>query len=265
MIALWGVSCEESNIPVYNSEENAVRFLAFLQDGVEYNRYDDVTKLYRAWFSFENKPFAEYADVSVPVIHIGIPPDKDLTLNVVVMEHENNALPGQYELLGGVIPANGVRGDIILRVYNDPALDTTSRELHITLKATGEYKLGPVDYLHAVVFWTGQVTPPSANSYIRTYNMMIVGETNFISTSLNSYSPRAHRAIVAATGWEPIETTSGTQPWPAYNIIYNGDLYKGYAKKVADYIADYNAAHPDAPLLHNAGKLKGQPVQARSY
>jgi hypothetical protein len=42
-------------------------------------------------------------------------------------------------------------------------------------------------------------------------------------------------------------------------------MYLGYAKKVADYIANYNAANPGAPLLHDAGAFNGQPIQARSY
>jgi hypothetical protein len=39
----------------------------------------------------------------------------------------------------------------------------------------------------------------------------------------------------------------------------------GWAKRIANYIADYNTAHPDAPLLHDAGALNEQPIVARSY
>ena len=105
--------------------------------------------------------------------------------------------------------------------------------------------------------------------------MLIAGEASFISTSLNSYSTSAHLAIVDALGWDdwgdatvhgsqanPVTMDNAYNYLPRYTWIYTGDLYKAYAKKLDDYLKAYEAEH-GTPLLHDGGKLIGQPVQAR--
>jgi len=251
------VGCQQDEIPYYSAEESALRFPGVIggqQGDTLFRNYNN--GLFSLWYSFVFNPGAEYADIEVPIILMGLPYAKDISINVSVMPHEGNAVAGQFDLIGGSIPAGKTKGNFTIRVKNAPELDNTTRQLHLSINATQDYKCGPEEYLHAVVYWNNEIVPPTVANQIRTYNMMIAGNANFIATTLTHYSPRAHKVVLAATGWEDM---------PLYTVVYAGNLYIGYARKVEAYIADYNAAHPSAPLLHDAGALDGQPIQARKY
>jgi len=253
-VILLIAGCRQSEIGYYNPADNAVRFPGLISDTL-YRNYSN--NLFSLWFSFlSGNPMDEYADIEVPVIHMGIPPVNDIPVNVTVVQDENNAATGQYELLGGKIPAGATKGAVLLRVFNDGVLDSITRQLHLIINATTDYKCGPDDMINAVVYWNNTVTAPATTNAIRTYNFMIQSSLAYTSTSLANYSPRAHKVILAATGWQEL---------PSYTVIYAGNLYLGYARMVDAYITDYNAAHPDDPLIHDAGGLIGTPIQARKY
>jgi hypothetical protein len=125
--------------------------------------------------------------------------------------------------------------------------------------------------------WNNAIPMPTNSNFIRTYNMLIKSSLSFISTSTSNYSPNALKAIVAALGWNDWDdysvhgskynspATGSYKYLPRYTWIYIDNSYKSYALKLADYINSYNTAHPEAPLRHDAGALKGQLIEARSY
>ena len=246
--------CEKSEIGYYNPEDNAVRFPGIPKDTLS-NYYSN--SLFSYWFSFASgNPLAEYADIEVPVIYMGIPQEKDLPVDVSVVPDELNATTGQYEIRSAVIPAGRMKGAITLRVFNAPELNTKTRQLRLVINATADYKSGPDAYINAAIYWNNSIAAPATTNAIRTYNFLIQSNLAYTSTSLANYSPNAHKAILAATGWSSL---------PNYTVIYAGNLYLGYAKMVEAYLAEYNASHPGAPLLHDAGALVGTPVVARKY
>ena len=107
--------------------------------------------------------------------------------------------------------------------------------------------------------------------------MLIKGMRSFVSTSKACYSPNAMRAIVGATGWNDWDsyevhgakynnptTYKSYKYLPRYSWIYADNSYKGYAAKLKDWLKAYEESHGE-PLLHDAGSLKGKPVQARDF
>ena len=98
-----------------------------------------------------------------------------------------------------------------------------------------------------------------------------------VSISKACYSPNAMKAIVAATGWNDWDDVSvhGSQAnvlaayknykyLPNYAWIYIDNSYLGYQAKLNDWLQEYKEKN-GTPLLHDAGSLKGKPVEARGY
>jgi len=279
-MAFAAVSCSTDEIDTFMVEENAIRFPG-VTGGVNgdtyYGGYSSAERAYYGSYSFIENPTAEWTEYLIPMNVIGTVSEKDRTVKVQVVAEETTAPQDAYQIVDAVIPAGEREGFIRINIANTAELLTTSYQLKLTLQESADFKLGPKEYLNAILMWNNILPAPTNNNLKRSYNMLIAGETNFISTSLNSYSTSAHSAIVDALGWDDWgdNTVHGSQAntatydnfynyLPRYTWIYTGDLYKAYAKKLDDYLKAYEAEH-GAPLLHDGGKLIGQPVQARQF
>jgi len=279
-MAFAAVSCSTDEIDTFMVEENAIRFPG-VTGGVNgdtyYGGYSSAERAYYGSYSFIENPTAEWTEYLIPMNVIGTVSEKDRTVKVQVVAEETTAPQDAYQIVDAVIPAGEREGFIRINIANTAELLTTSYQLKLTLQESADFKLGPKEYLNAILMWNNILPAPTNNNLKRSYNMLIAGETNFISTSLNSYSTSAHLAIVDALGWDDWgdNTVHGSQAntatydnfynyLPRYTWIYTGDLYKAYAKKLDDYLKAYEAEH-GAPLLHDGGKLIGQPVQARQF
>ena len=279
-MAFAAVSCSTDEIDTFMVEENAIRFPG-VTGGVNgdtyYGGYSSAERAYYGSYSFIENPTAEWTEYLIPMNVIGTVSEKDRTVKVQVVAEETTAPQDAYQIVDAVIPAGEREGFIRINIANTAELLTTSYQLKLTLQESPDFKLGPKEYLNAILMWNNILPAPTNNNLKRSYNMLIAGETNFISTSLNSYSTSAHLAIVDALGWDDWgdNTVHGSQAntatydnfynyLPRYTWIYTGDLYKAYAKKLDDYLKAYEAEH-GAPLLHDGGKLIGQPVQARQF
>ncbi len=268
--------CSEKELDIYNVQENAIRFPGMSGD-TYMSGYSSADDLYYGSYSFIDNPMAEWEEYRIPVNIIGMLSETDRAVNVKVMEEGTTAPLNAYEILEGIIPAGEREGYILIKIANTEELLTTNYQLTLQLQASEDFKCGPKEYLTAVLIWNSILPAPTNNNLKRSYNMLVAGETNFISTSINSYSTSAHLAIVDALGWDDWgdATVHGSQAntatydnyynyLPRYTWIYQGELYKAYAKKLDDYLKAYEEEHGE-PLLHNGGKLIGQPVQARQY
>ena len=51
---------------------------------------------------------------------------------------------------------------------------------------------------------------------------------------------------------------------PDYRLLIAETSYSSFAAQLGEYLEEYNATH-DEPLLHDAGALIGQPIEARVY
>ena len=250
-------ACEKDQIDTFDQQETAIRFPAgFASDTRVFPGYDSNLRLYLQSFSFLSDPFAEYADVDVPLIPLGSPVDYDRRVTALVVDNENNAKAGQYEILESIVPANELYGRIRIRVYNDESLGNDTRQLTLELKASDDFKTAPEIYLKARLQWNNSVTMPTSTAIRRTYNMIINSPLAWSSTSIANYSPLAHKVILTALDWDDL-INSG--------LIMQGDLYKGHAKIVERYIREYNLANPDNMLRHDAGGLAGQLIEARPF
>lgn len=278
------VGCEKSDIPTYMEGDmnglenaNAIRFPGVSGSDTYYSGYSGADDIWYGSYSFIQNPMDESAEFKFPVNIIGLLSDADRKVNFIVDEENTTAPAGSYELLDAVVPAGKSEGYIRVKISNAAELATMSYELTLKLQSSADFMLGPEQYITAKLIWNNILPAPTNSNLKRSYNMLIAGETNFVSTSLNSYSTSAHLAIVDALGWDDWGSVEahGSQANPAsmdncynylprYTWIYVGDLYKAYAKILEEYLADY-AATNGSPLLHDGGKLVGQPVEARKF
>jgi hypothetical protein len=219
--------------------------------------YNPTEQVYLYSYSFlKGDPFAEYAELKIPLVVVGNKTDSDREVNVSVDTEKTTIDADTYEVLESIIPAGDLFGYTRIKVYNAAELDVVTRSLYLKINNSFELLAGPAPYDACVLLWNNSVVRPTVANNIRTYNFLIQSGVGFSSTSAANYSPAAHKLILKVLGWEDL---------PSYTIIYVGDAYKAYAAKIADYIAAYNAANPGNPLLHDDGGLKGQPIQARVY
>jgi hypothetical protein len=277
-------SCSKDDIDTYNDIYNAVRFANDNFDsgvvgyyGYEAKGYDAETQRFLASYSFIDTPFAESATYDLPLTLIGKASTSDRKVEYTVDTSLTNAPTGSYEIMDAVIPADSVKGYIRVKLMNADVLQDSTYVLAITLKGSDQLNLGPKEYLKATLSWNSMIPAPKSTNLIRTYNMLIKSTLSFVSTSASTFSPRALKTIVAALGWNNWDDVSihGSKAntasmgyykyLPRYTWIYVDNTYKAYAAKLAEYISTYNTEHPDAPLIHDAGSLKGQAIVARTY
>lgn len=266
------LSCENEAIPYYNSENDAVRFSNKNNDG-----YGGNGIVYQS-YSFVSNPLDEYVIYDIPVILIGNTSDKDRTVNYTIDTEKSTATEGSYELMEGIIPANHNEGYIRIKLYN--VTGDKTYELRISIQSSDELEKGPSLYLNAALSWSNSIpTPP--NTYTRiTYNMLIQSPLSFSSSSISYYSPNALKTIIAAFNWNDWDNPDAHPEYPAaykryftqanykylphYILLNVEQSYSSFATQLGKYIEEYNSTH-DTPLLHDAGTLLGQPIEARKY
>ncbi|WP_418992498.1 DUF4843 domain-containing protein [Alistipes sp.] len=268
--ALAAGGCAKDEIMTFDTTQNAIHFPMG-------NGYTEADATFYQSFTFLEDPMAESAVVEIPVDVLGPASPEERPVSYSIDPEKSTAPKGSYEILSATVPAGELTGFIRLKLPNLAELQDKTYQIVLLLEANEAFKLGPKNYLKAMFSWNDMLPKPTITSLIRSYNMLVAGEPSFISTSLNSYSSSAHKAIVAALGWDDWDDANvhgglsnnasvGYYKYlPRYNVIYNGDLYKAYAAAFGDYLEEYNAAHPDAPLLHDGGNLAGKPVEARTY
>lgn len=263
--------CENETIPHYNSENNAVRF------NNKYNEGYNGGILYKN-YSFISNPLEQYMIFDIPVVLIGNVSDKDRTVNFSIDTEKSTATKDSYELIEGVIPANQREGYIRVKLYN--VTGESTYELQVVIQSSDELEKGPSLYVKAALSWNNSVPPPPSSYTIRTYNMLIKSTLAFSSPSISNYSPNALKAIIAALDWDdwddpkahpeyaPIYeryfTQSNYKYLPNYSLLNIEQSYASFAAELGKYIEEYNSTHAQ-PLIHDAGGLIGQPIEARKY
>lgn len=276
LLAVCMTGCEKSDIPYYNDKYDAVRFPAG-QDYGEPAGYNTGTQIFYASYSFIDNIDAESFTYNLPVMLIGNISATDRFVSYAIDTEKSTAPKESYEVIESMIPANEKMGYIQIKLHNTEVLNEMTYELHITLNGYKNLGAGPKEFTKAYLTWDNKIPAPTNANHIRTYNMLIKGQANFISTSKNNYSPNALKVITNALGWNDWDDASvhGIQAnnanfgfykyLPRYSWIYTDNSYRAFAAKTGEYIKAYNKAHPDAPLLHDSGLDKGKPIEARSY
>ena len=270
-VALMATGCSTDDIDTFAEQENAIRFPGVSAKDTYYSGYNSADGYFWGTYSFLENPNEEWMEYQLPVNIVGKVSDKEREVLVTIVEEESTAPKNSYEILGGSILANEREGFVRIRIANTPDLLTKTYQIKVILQKTDDFKLGPKAYLTAVLTWNNILPAPTVNNYRRSYNLIVKGHKTPTSTSADYYSTSAHLAIVRALGWndwgnQEIHGSKfnkdGYNYLPHYNWVYQGDLYKAYAKILDEYLKAYEAEHGE-PLLHDGGKLIGQPVEAR--
>ncbi len=269
--------CEKDEIKFYDETHNAIRFPVYDLSSSEARGYDGLTQIFMSSWSFIEDPFVEETIYDLPVMLMGNTVDYDRKINFKIDVDKSTAPTDSYEILGAAIPAGEIKGYIRFKIYNVDELEDHTYSVSLTLQASDGLNTGPTRYLNSQMSWNNSIPAPSHTFFIRTYNMLIKSSLTFTSTSMANYSTRALKAITAAMNWYDWDdysihgskynsaTYNSYKYLPRYNMIYSDNSYKAYALKLANYIEKYNEEHPDEPLVHDAGGLIGQRIEARTY
>lgn len=272
-ILLLSNGCKKSETPFYNPRYNAVRFPYATNDkGIkEPTGYVPGDKTFYKSYSFFSDPDAESHIDSIPLYLIGLKSDTDRAVNIEVIKDES-APADYFEVLGASVPANAMTGAIKFKLINRKELKEHDVQIAFRIKDSDDLLAGPPEFTKAVMRWGIRLEPPVLATHFMTYNALIQGSDMAFSDSKDYFSVKALEVIVAALNWNDWDDkvkhgSNNANPGGYKYLPWDGAIrktYLAYAKKIADYIEDYNTHHPGAPLIHDGGALKGKRIEART-
>lgn len=267
-------SCKKSEISEFNKAYASVRFPLKTHDNKEPGGYNDGDKMFVVSHSFVATPDSPYTHVDIPVMLVGPTEDRDRTIPVEVLKDETSATAKEYEIVSAIIKSKEYQGKIRVKLINTPRLKEEDLKIRLKLGSNDFFSGSVKDYGDATVYFGIKVPTPTYTEHIYTYNRLIKGD-NAYSSSLDYYSPEAMRVIVMALKWSDWDSKEqhgnefngesyGKYKYlPRYSVIAQGNKASAFAKILDDYIKKYNKENPDTPLVHDAGKLKGEKIVAR--
>lgn len=225
------LSCKKQDLQPFNTSP-AINF-------VKIEKVDSIA------YSFATNPTNEYIQ-ELPVTIIGDSANVDRTFNVeVVNDPKTTALPAQYEILGGVVPAGKFTGKLSIRLLNSPALDTKMVSVKLRLIDSKDFKMGNIESSQFTVHWTNQIVLPSWSFY------------RYYFTSVGSNS--VYRIILKTTGLASLTSAQHTAIGPAG--------VQAMATVFGDYVKQWNKDHPkeEDKLKHDSGTQKGLEIVPLYY
>lgn len=267
------VGCKKSEIPFYNEKFDAVRFPYSIDaKGIkEPAGYIFEEKTFYKSYSFFSTPDAQEHIDSIPLYLIGIKSGVDRKVNVEVAKDASSSADF-FEIISATIPANKTVGNVKIKLKNRPELKTQPAQITLLIKNSEALLAGPSEFTKAVFSWGIRLDAPVLTRHFMSYNALIQSPERAFSESRDYFSLNALEVIVKALEWKDWDNKE-TRGESFYNkdgykyLPWNGVItktYPAYAKKIADYIEDYNKKHPNDQLKHDGGKLAGQPIKART-
>lgn len=213
LILILSTSCTKSELPSYDNNYSAVNFTP-----VDANKPDIFQ------FSFTRVIGSNEMIAEIPVRISGIISDTERSFDVEVLRSTTSS--SNYQILGGVIPADSYTGVLRVKIFNRPELRTTTDTLFIQIAKNEYFDTGAKEYSVAKIVWNDQLVKFSQWMFLSMFTTPY-------------YSPNLHRALVAATGEEdPSDLVK------IINKIYSGQLYR--------YLQQWKADHGGEPLRHDA-------------
>lgn len=262
-------SCKKSEIPEYNQKYNAVRFPHTELYEKEPSGFDVESETFYSSYSFFGNEGAPSHVLSVPVYLMGYEADYDRRVQVELLPDETTAPDGTYSVVEGMIAAGDSVGHLKIELKNFPDLKDKNVKVAYKIVDSPDFLAGPPRHCKLLVTWGTKLLPPTLDAHKRTYNTLIQGG-QYIDASMEYFSLRALEVIVKALNWNDWDNEekhkdeynkNGYKYLPASSFIESRK--KAYRLKISEYIEDYNKKHPDDPLLHDDGKLKGRPIEVR--
>ena len=263
-------ACTKSEIPTFDSEYDAIRFPKKDTFNEEAPGYDYESQLFKASYSFVSNPEDPSHDFEIPLELIGMVADRDRTVGYTIDTEQSDAPSDSYKVLSAIMPAGQRQGKIVIRIFNTPQLKEKTHRLFIRLTSSEDLHSGPSNLIQGTLSWGIRIPAPEFPDLLKTYNSIIQSDAPFNSSTNDYFSPNALEAIVAAMKWYDLGDYNGARYGmykylPAWQYIRTEHRWEAYAQTVADYIEEYNTKHPNAPLIHDAGKDKGKRIVARNY
>lgn len=273
LLSLLLVGCQKSEIPFYNEQYDAVRFPYATNDkgNKEPAGYVLEDKTFHKTYSFFATPNAESYVDSIPLYLIGLKSKENRKVNIEIVKEESSS-DDFFEFIEASVPANQTTGSLRIRLMNLPKLKEGNARVTLLIKNSESLLAGPPEFTKAVLTWGVRLEAPVLPRHFSSYNALIQGTDMPFSDSREYFSLNALEVIVKALGWndwdDKVKHGAHVANKDGYKYLpWDGAIrstYLAYAKKIADYIDKYNREHPDSPLKHDDGKLKGQPIQART-
>ena len=191
--------------------------------------------------------------ISVRITIMGYPRPYDRTVTGAAVEGVNTtAAPGEYRILGGLIPANATDGWFQVEVKNMDKLQTEQLSLNVVLTENEYFIPGLKENRNMALTWTCKLVQPQTWATMSSYICA-------------TYSTLVYRLIIQITGRTEIwySATSGSNPNDPEGGWVSLVQVQLWGLEFGNYVRTYNAEHPDAPLLHDDGVAAGTPVIPR--
>lgn len=231
MVSGLFMACADEEVEFYSAENGA---LDFAVSRVEYSYAKDTEKGDRV--------------LQVPVNVVGPAVDYDRKMSFrVVTDSCQNVSDGDYSIADTcVVKAGELTANIDVQVHYTEDLADTSKLLTLQLLENEYFGIGLPASNMADVYWTDLLVRPHQASVWRAW-WYFFGRT---------YSRNFHQVIVEALG-EEVETyyfwsVAGiADEHPEFVRMTNQAWWYAANRKLREYVANYDAAHPDAPLMHS--------------
>ncbi len=214
-------SCDEDEIMTFDNTSYA---------GIDFT---ETSKSY----SFLTNPDSETID-TIEVEIVGDTTNYDRTFNVSIVDSLTTSPAGQYEVIGGTVPAGSLTGSLLVKLYKTEELDDTTYTIGFQVADSEDFTVGAVEYNQFKLSFTNDVVVPTW-TYFRYF---------FCRYS----SKQCYRIFVQTTG-----LTDFTR-YIYYDYGYAGAQALGTV--FGDYIMQWNLDHPDNHLKHDDGTMEGQDI-----
>ncbi|MBR6285487.1 MAG: DUF4843 domain-containing protein [Bacteroidaceae bacterium] len=185
--------------------------------------------------SFQTLPGDEVL-IGVDACVIGDVANVDRTVNLRVVDSKTNAPSALYDVPSSVvIPAGKNKGTFYVTLHNSEVLQNSEVRLFIELVKSADFEVGVVEQNHLLLTWNDKVSKPLYWDDIKEF-FGEYSETKyrFMLKTLIEHGFSAELNPESGLNWSDLHN---------YNIIFTNAL------------ADYNAAHPGAPLTDENGAL----------
>lgn len=167
-------------------------------------------------------------------------------------EKVTTAMPDQYRILGGVIPAGSTTGKFRIAVVNFDELSETELRLAVRLTANEHFGLGLKENQYITLRWSRMLMRP------KTWNDMAMF---FCST----YSTQVYRLIMEVTGMQEFYYfTDGPDPLNnPLDIRLTPEACAAYGRAFGDLVRQLQA-EDDPRGYHDDGTAAGQLIRPRN-
>lgn len=177
-------------------------------------------------FSFVSYPDTVTEMVMNVTLHvIGYTMDYDRTAAVAVVADKTTATPDLYELPDSVtIPAGQNQGICPVVLKRAPVLEETPVRLYLQVVPSADFAPGVMEQDHLLLKWNDIISRPS--------------NWDDLEEFFGTYSDAKYRFILNNTGVTKFDTDE--MSWAKLN---------NYRLLLINALNEYNAAHPDSPIL----------------